>query len=220
MDKYIQYGILEGLDVVEWVFSKGSIGESGDGGDGWTDGEKWEVLRMCLEKHVGRVMGMRRRVRAVDREDEAARAKRAAEKLESGEGVGEDEDVEPEGECLDLPQSSSASHLRVLRNLNLTDRAPLLAHLHSADSAQRRSSSGPKKLETPRHPSTFNRTAWKKSFWGPSNISSLISYRGPGPIPMKADKGSRGCWRYLKLMKLDGGAYGADGDGTGSLCGG
>ena len=103
MDKYIQYGILEGLDVVEWVFSKGSIGESGDGGDGWTDGEKWEVLRMCLEKHVGRVMGMRRRVRAVDREDEAARAKRAAEKLESGEGVGEDEDVEPEGECLDLP---------------------------------------------------------------------------------------------------------------------
>ncbi|ORX39663.1 MIF4G like-domain-containing protein [Kockovaella imperatae] len=99
VDKYLQYGILEGLDVVEWVFSReagGGGGESGEGGDGWTDGEKWEILRMCLEKHVGRVMAIKRRVRMVDKEDEAARAKRAAEKLDRGEGVGENEDVEPE----------------------------------------------------------------------------------------------------------------------------
>ena len=58
VDKYLQYGILEGIDIVEWVFSRErGVGESGDGGDGWTDGEKWEVLRMCLEKHVGRVIG-------------------------------------------------------------------------------------------------------------------------------------------------------------------
>ena len=33
----------------------------------------------------------------VEKEDEAAKARRAAEKLESGEGVGEDHDDEPEG---------------------------------------------------------------------------------------------------------------------------
>lgn len=97
VDKYLQYGVLEGLDVVDWVFSEQTGGSGGDDGDGWTDGDNWEMLRMCLEKHVGKVVGVRRRVRMVEKQDEAARARRAAEKLESGEGVGEDGDVEPEG---------------------------------------------------------------------------------------------------------------------------
>ena len=97
IDKYIQYGVLEGLDVVEWVFVDDASGGGGEQGDGWTDVDKWEVLKMCLDKHVGRVVAVRRRARAVEKEDEAARARRAAEKLESGEGVGEDEDVEPAG---------------------------------------------------------------------------------------------------------------------------
>lgn len=95
IDKYIQYGVLEGEDVVEWVF--GDDSKSGEEADGWTDGFKWEVLRMALEKHVGRVTAVRRRVRAVEQEDETARARKAAEKLERGEGVGEDEDVETAG---------------------------------------------------------------------------------------------------------------------------
>jgi nuclear cap-binding protein subunit 1 len=97
IDKYIQYGVLEGLDVVDWAFSEDSGAAIGEEGDGWTDGDRWEVLKMCLDKHVGRVNAVRKRVRAVEREDEAARARRAAERLERGEGVGE-EDVETEGQ--------------------------------------------------------------------------------------------------------------------------
>ena len=104
VDKYIQYGILEGVDIVDWVFAdEGGLrrgSEGGEGGDGWTDGDSWEMLSMCLDKHVGRVVGVRNRIKAVDKEDESARARRAAEKLESGEGVGESEDVEPEGGSL------------------------------------------------------------------------------------------------------------------------
>jgi nuclear cap-binding protein subunit 1 len=95
IDKYLQYGILEGLDVVDWVFADDAKGGSGgDEGDGWTDGEKWEVLKMMLDKLVGRVVSVRKRLRAVEKDDENVRARRAAEKFESGEGVGMDEDVE------------------------------------------------------------------------------------------------------------------------------
>lgn len=93
VDKYIQYGVLEGIDVVDWIFQDDGSRVGGDeSGDGWTDGEKWEVLRMTLDKVSGRVAGVRRRLKAVEREDENIRARRAAERLESGEGVGEDED--------------------------------------------------------------------------------------------------------------------------------
>lgn len=97
VDKYLQYGVLEGSDVVDWVFEDEPGASGGDEGDGWTDGEKWEMLRMCLDKQAGKVTALRRRVRAVEKADEAARARRAAEKLEMGEGVGE-EDVDLEGE--------------------------------------------------------------------------------------------------------------------------
>lgn len=105
LDKYIQYGVLEGLDVVDWVFSADSdsltLGGANEA-DGWTDGWKWEVLRMCLDKHVGRVVAVKNRVKLVDKEDEAARARRAAERLERGEGVGEEVvevDVDADGTC-------------------------------------------------------------------------------------------------------------------------
>lgn len=104
VDKYIQYGVLEGLDIVEWTFKNEEQLGGAEVADGWTDGWKWEILRMCLDKHVGRVVAVRRRVRQVEREDEAARARRAAERLESGEGVGEgdsmDTDADHEGESL------------------------------------------------------------------------------------------------------------------------
>lgn len=102
VDKYIQYGVLEGLDIVEWTFAAEERLSGGEVADGWTDGWKWEVLRMCLDKHVGRVVAVRRKVKQVEREDENARARRAAERLESGEGVGEGAgdgmDAESEGE--------------------------------------------------------------------------------------------------------------------------
>lgn len=98
VDKYIQYGVLEGPDIVEWTFAPEETLGSSQVADGWTDGWKWEILRMTLDKFVGRVVAVRRRVRLVEREDEAARARRAAERLESGEGVGEGESMEAESE--------------------------------------------------------------------------------------------------------------------------
>lgn len=99
IDKYIQYGVLEGLDIVEWTFTGDNEKFGGaEVADGWTDGWKWEILRMCLDKHVGRVVAVRRKVKMVEREDEAVRARRAAERLESGEGVGEGTDLEAETE--------------------------------------------------------------------------------------------------------------------------
>nr|XP_018264090.1 uncharacterized protein I303_03968 [Kwoniella dejecticola CBS 10117]OBR86248.1 hypothetical protein I303_03968 [Kwoniella dejecticola CBS 10117] len=102
VDKYLQYGILEGLDVVEYLFEEESSGEE-EGGDGWTDEWKWEILKMTIEKHSGRVQAIKNRMKIIEREDESARARRAAEILEKGgdvgEGEGDDEDldVRPEG---------------------------------------------------------------------------------------------------------------------------
>lgn len=97
IDKYVQYGILEGLDVVDWIFSESDVAGAGaDDADGWTDGNKWEILRMSLDKHSGRVAAVKKRLRAVERADETARARRAADLLEKGGDVG-DEDIEAEG---------------------------------------------------------------------------------------------------------------------------
>lgn len=101
VDKYLQYGILEGMDVVEYLFSlAGERSNSGEDNDGWTDGDHWELLRMTMDKLVGRVTGIQSRIKVVEREDEMARARKNAERLESGEGVGEDEDVEVTGKWI------------------------------------------------------------------------------------------------------------------------
>ncbi|TXT14535.1 uncharacterized protein COLE_00728 [Cutaneotrichosporon oleaginosum] len=105
IDKYLQYGILEPVDVVEWVFSWDQWRDSmADGG--WTEGTHWEVLRMTLDKVVGRVVRERRRLRAVDKADEVARARRAAERLERGEGVGMDDEED------DAPRSREAAEVQ------------------------------------------------------------------------------------------------------------
>lgn len=107
IDKYVQYGILEGLDVVDWIFSENEVSGGGaDDADGWTDGNKWEILRMCLDKHSGRVAAVKKRLRAVERADESARARRAADLLEKGGDVG-DEDIEAEGKLALPPPVSS-----------------------------------------------------------------------------------------------------------------
>ncbi|WVR04989.1 hypothetical protein IAU60_002001 [Kwoniella sp. DSM 27419] len=101
-DKYLQYGVLEGLDIIDFTFAEDGVSE-GEDADGWTDGWKWEILRMTVEKHVGRVNAIRKRLRVIEREDETARARRAADKLERGGDVGTDDDavedpeIRPEG---------------------------------------------------------------------------------------------------------------------------
>lgn len=94
IDKYLQYGALEPVDVVEWIFDDETGGAGDDQGDGWTDYDKWEVLRMTLDKVVGRVVAVRRRLRAVDKADEIARARRVAERLDRGDIEGEEDLVD------------------------------------------------------------------------------------------------------------------------------
>ncbi|WVQ78210.1 hypothetical protein IAT38_000293 [Cryptococcus sp. DSM 104549] len=104
IDKYLQYGVLEGLDVVEFTFTDNDDEE--EEGDGWTDGDRWELLKMCLEKHIGRVKAIRARLRAIEKEDEAARARQAAAKLEKGGDVGDEADAEDIAEDAPQPENS------------------------------------------------------------------------------------------------------------------
>ncbi|KAK4683566.1 nuclear cap-binding protein subunit 1, partial [Tremellales sp. Uapishka_1] len=114
VDKYLQYGVLEGLDVVEWVFGEELRSGGGEDGDGWTDCHKWEILRMTIDKTVGRVEAAKRRVRDVERGDEVARARRAAEKLERGEDVGMDE-----GDSADAPPERSSAAQEAQTSLDI-----------------------------------------------------------------------------------------------------
>lgn len=151
VDKYLQYGVLEGLDVVSWIFAEQGGGAGGDDGDGWTDGDKWEMLRMCLDKHVGKVAGARRRVRLVEKEDEAARARRAAEKLERGEGVEleKGDGVKQEGaEGVKLEMVDGVDEEEDIKPERELTRISLMTKLNWQ---QRISSSGRKKLGTLRH---------------------------------------------------------------------
>ncbi|WRT66889.1 uncharacterized protein IL334_003852 [Kwoniella shivajii] len=105
IDKYLQYGILEGLDVIEFLFDDDDVEDQVEESDGWTDGWKWEILKMTIEKHVGRTEAIKKRLRLIEKEDEMARARRAAELLEKGGDVGAEngeeenivEDPRPEG---------------------------------------------------------------------------------------------------------------------------
>lgn len=126
IDKYVQYGVLEGLDVVDWVFSEGEgTGAGADEADGWTDGHKWEILKMCLDKHSGRVAAVRRRLKAVERADEAARARRAADVLEKGGDVGE-EDIEVDGK----PMSPFGRGKLISQTLSQSDPTKLVTPKH------------------------------------------------------------------------------------------
>ncbi|ODN84817.1 hypothetical protein L202_00685 [Cryptococcus amylolentus CBS 6039] len=123
IDKYLQYGILEGADVVEWIFTDDDA--EGEESAGWTDGDNWEVLAMTLDKQVGRAKAIRRKLRAVEREDESARARRAADKLEQDEDVEADEmaeDARPETskEARDAQTSLDVQTSRLEKLLNKT----------------------------------------------------------------------------------------------------
>ena len=91
-DKLMQYGIVGGEDVVRWVFSTGSWGvgaEAGEGKDGeeWMAGQKWDLLRMGVDKVNGRVVGVRRKIVQLEAEEEERRGGRRA-----ATAVGMDED--------------------------------------------------------------------------------------------------------------------------------
>lgn len=98
-DKYLQYGVVDGLDVVGYVFDMAPADAMADAPDAWTDFHAWEMLRMALDKVIGRVSAARRKASELEAEDDKARARKAAEHLEHGGAMGMD--VDPE-----VPQQS------------------------------------------------------------------------------------------------------------------
>jgi len=212
IDKYIQYGVLEGLDVVDWVFADDDS-KPGEEADGWTDGHKWEVLRMTLDKAVGRVNSSKARFKLVEREDEAARARKAAEKLDRGEGVGEDEDVETSGECDDSSIPRLRASVRCMTNWQKRD-------LNAAVKLARR------RLHSTYKPATSSRSCSLRSA-----PSQRRSYHGSTPRRKRASPSRRErkvkslrvrvcvrSWRCLRAARMVLGQEGAGGAGTESLC--
>lgn len=78
-DKLMQYGVVGGEDVVRWVFStQGGSGRVGKDGEEWMAGQKWDLLRMGVDKVNGRVVGVRRKIVALEAEEEERRGGRRA----------------------------------------------------------------------------------------------------------------------------------------------
>jgi nuclear cap-binding protein subunit 1 len=111
-DKLMQYGIVSGEDVVRWVFEEEEDGSREATAEQWMAGQKWDVLRMGVDKVNGRVVGVRRNLVRIEAEEEEKRGGRRAamhtgeeEKDESAAGHAPDVDMDRSG-------ASAASHLR------------------------------------------------------------------------------------------------------------
>ena len=99
-DKLMQYQIVDPTDVVAWTFMNGvAVGQLAElGGPMNLSAFEWDLLRGALDKANGRVTTARRKLAALRKEDDDARARvkaRADEPMEV--------DAEPKGSCLFLP---------------------------------------------------------------------------------------------------------------------
>lgn len=93
MDKYLQYGLIETDDVINLIFGYLSGLDSElpeeEKTTVWTDFHGWELLRMVLDKSMGRVTQIKRKVEELEKEDEVAQARWKAQKemeAELGDG--------------------------------------------------------------------------------------------------------------------------------------
>ncbi len=95
-DKFMQYQIVDPPDVVVWTFVNGvEVGQFEErGGPMNLSAFEWDILRAALDKANGRVTLARKKVVALRREDDDARAKTKAgnENMEV--------DAEPKGDFL------------------------------------------------------------------------------------------------------------------------
>lgn len=72
-DKLMQYQIVDPTDVVRWTFEQGAGKTAKTLG-----GEEWDLLRGALDKANGRVVVAKRRVAALRKEEDDARARAKA----------------------------------------------------------------------------------------------------------------------------------------------
>lgn len=87
-DKLMQYQIVDPSDVIEYAFAAGTVvGEESPEGEGLTT-ERWVLVEAALNKANGRVVGAKRRVAALNKEEEDRRARAIA----NAGGIGMDVD--------------------------------------------------------------------------------------------------------------------------------
>lgn len=109
-DKLMQYGIVGGEDVVNWVFS-----DPDEAGEEWMAGQKWDLLRMGVDKVNGRVVGVRRRIVTLEAEEEERKGGRRAAVMGDLAGT--------EGMEMETEPDSKGAYIYCNRPQPLTDQA-------------------------------------------------------------------------------------------------
>lgn len=105
-DKLMQYGIVSGEDVVRWVFEEEEGGSREATAEQWMAGQKWDVLRMGVDKVNGRVVGVRRNLVRIEAEEEE---KRGGRRAALGTGEGDKEDGAPDAAVPEVDMGRSGA---------------------------------------------------------------------------------------------------------------
>lgn len=130
-DKLMQYGIVSGEDIVRWVFEKEEEGSREATAEQWMAGQKWDVLRMGVDKVNGRVVGVRRNLTRIEAEEEEKRGGRRA-----AMNTGDEEKDEPAGgPALDVDMDRSGACLHRLRAAPLPELTLVALNSPSAEAA-------------------------------------------------------------------------------------
>ncbi|KEP55380.1 cap-binding protein 80-PB [Rhizoctonia solani 123E] len=98
-DKLMQYQIIDPSDVIEYAFESGiKEGETPD-----LSSERWLLVQAALNKANGRVVGAKRKVVTLNKDEEERRARAIA----NAGGIGMDVDVDAQPAEPDMPTSQS-----------------------------------------------------------------------------------------------------------------
>ncbi|KAG6811250.1 hypothetical protein H0H92_008368 [Tricholoma furcatifolium] len=164
LDKLMQYQIVDPNDVVGWIFAKG--GALGLGGEGNLSAFEWDLLKGALDKANGRVIIARKKVTALRKEDDEARARAKARANESMEV---DTDAKPDGEDETVDNPALTTALKALDSLLSEQKATLSRTLEgfvaclapASEGALRTSKTGDVISEQAWH----NRANWDNNEW-------------------------------------------------------
>ncbi|KAG8732772.1 hypothetical protein FRC11_011079 [Ceratobasidium sp. 423] len=98
-DKLMQYQIIEPSDVIEYAFESGTT----EGEVPGLSSERWVLVEAALNKANGRIVGAKRKVVTLNKDEEERRARAIA----NAGGIGMDADGDVQPAELDMPASQS-----------------------------------------------------------------------------------------------------------------
>lgn len=116
MDKYLQYGLVEVDDVInlifDWLSEQNAETAAAERTTAWTDFHAWEILSMVLDKAMGRVFQMQRKVSELEEEDAAAKKRwQAQREARTNQGDGDREETEQKQEEMQVESAGEARSL-------------------------------------------------------------------------------------------------------------